>query len=218
MNYSTFLVDLTRILEGDEVSPTDLPLNTLQQIIGLAERQIYRDVRCRWNQKSFADAIVDGTTMQLVVTDNEAPIPDDLEATDFVHFGKKALLPVAHEWLIEYLQNAGTGDCQYFATTGASFKFGPAVADDTEVQGNYFARLPALTAGTAASNKLFQLENDVFLYACLVEAAPIFKRMADLPGWAAVYGATVDRVNKRTSDAAYSAGRMRIKPSTRVIR
>lgn len=218
MSFAQFLIELIRLLEGDESSPTDLPVATLQQIISLAEKRIYREVRSRYNLKSFAAAIVEGVATPLAVTNNLAPIPDDLESTDVMHFGKRALLPVPDDWLREYNQGDPTGDCIYFAEVGASFTFAPSVADDTLVEGSYFCRLPALDAATVLTNTLFINEYDLFIYASLAEGAPIFKKFADVPMWEAKYAAVRDRVNRRASNAAYSAGRIQMRPSTRLMR
>lgn len=217
-SYSEFLVDLTRLLTGDEGTPTDLPLNTLKQIIGLAEARIYSDVRSRHNEKDFADALIAGVATPVVVTDNLAPVPDDYESASTAHFGGLPLLPKPEAFVLEYNAAGNTGQERYFAEAGPNFTFAPAVADATELQGRYFCRLPALTAATAPTNALFANERDVFMYACLAEGGPIFRKFAELPVWEAKYHAAKDRANKRRESAAYSAGRMRVQPSTRLMR
>ncbi len=218
MTWSEFLQELMRLLDGDETTPTDLPIGTLQQIISMAERRIYREVQSRYNQKAFSASIIGGVTTPLVVTSNLAPVPDDLEQVSIMHFGGYSLLPVPEEWLRAFNYDAPTGDCIYFAQTGQQFTFGPAVSNATAVQGNYYYRLPALTNSTAASNLLFQNEHDLFLYACLATGAPVFKRFQEAPGWEANYQQIREAVNMRTMGAAYSAGRMRVNPSTRLMR
>lgn len=127
-SYSDLLVQVTRLMDGEDVTATELTLGTLNQIVGQAERRIYREVRSRHNEKAFSS---------LTVTSNLATLPTDFEASSVVHFGKAPLLPVPEEWLREYLNNGATGDCKYFAEAGASFMFGPSVADATTVQGRY---------------------------------------------------------------------------------
>lgn len=207
--YSGLLTELNRLIDGDEVSVTDVPIATLTQIISLGERRVYREVRHRLNEKAFS-----GT-----VTSNLFAIPTDFEATSVIHFGKKALEPVSEEWLLEYLNTQPTGDCRYFAEVGTSFKFGPAVADATTVQGRYFYRLADMTNdATVAANALFLAENSVFLYAMLAESAPFFGQDARLPMWEAKYQSIRDQVNAQKRAAAYSAGRMRVRPSTQLMR
>jgi hypothetical protein len=217
LTYAGFLVELMRLIDGDEASPTDLPLGTLAQIIELAERRIYKDVRSRYNEKSFADALTGGVVVPTVVTNNLAPLPDDFESASLVHFGAAPLNPVSEEFIIEYNLQDSSGDCLHFAEASNNFTFAPAVADATLVQGRYFARLPAIDATTILTNALFINEHDLFVYGCLIEAAPIFKKFAELPVWEKKYQDVKDRVNARRAGAAYSAGRMRLQPSTRLM-
>ncbi len=217
-SFSGFLVELMRLIDGDEGSPTDLPIATLQQIIALGERRIYKEVRSRYNEKDFADAIIDEVATPVVVTGNLAPIPDDFESASVVHFGGMPLKPVSENFLLEFNDAGNTGDALYFAEAGANFTFAPEVADTTALQGRYFCRLPGLDAATTPTNALFLAEYDLFVYASLVEGAPIFKKYAEVPLWEAKYQVVKNRVNKRRESAAYSAGRMQMRPSTRLMR
>lgn len=218
MSYSAFLVEIMRLMDGDELSPSDLPLNTLQQVVSLAERRIYGDARTRYNQKSFSTALINGAVAAVEVTNNLAPIPDDFEAISAIHFGKKPLLPQSDEFLREFNLANSSGDCIYFAAVGAEFTFGPAVADGTLLEGSYYCRMPALDATTALTNQLFIQEHDLFMAAAMLEGCPIFKKYAEIPTWEMKYRTIVDRVNKRTENAAYTAGRMRVRPSAKVLR
>ncbi len=217
-SFNGFLVELMRLIDGDEGSPTDMPLGTLQQIIELGERRIYKDVRSRYNQKPFSAALIAGVTAPVVVTNNLAPIPDDYESAGVVHLGRYPLLPVAEEVLLDMNVDGSTGQAIYFATTGANFTFSPSVADATALQGTYYCRLPALTTATAPTNLLLENEKDVFTYGVLVEAAPIFSKFKEIPLWEQKYQMAVERANARNAHAAYSAGRMRVRPSTRLMR
>lgn len=217
-SFNGFLVELMRLLDGDELGNADIPLATMQQCIELGERRIYKDVRSRYNQKSFGTALISGVTAAVTVTNNLAPIPDDFESCDVAHFGKRPLLPVAQEFILDRSVSSHTGDAIYFATTGGSFTFSPTVADATLLQGNYFCRLPALDETTTPTNELFLNEHDLFIYGVLVESVPIFKKFQELQVWEGKYLASVERVNRRSSNAAYSAGRMQTRPSTRLMR
>ncbi len=214
MTFSQYLVDLMRLIDGDEQVANDLPLNTLNQVIRLAEHRIYTEVRCRHNEKAFADY-----TTPVVVTDNLAPLPDDFESASVVHFGERPLLPAAENFVIDFNAAERTGDAIYFAVAGDSFLFAPPVADTTALQGRYYCRLPALDATTAPDNALFQAEPNLFIYGALAESGPIFKKSAnEVAMWEGVYRAVRDRVNAARMNAAYSAGRAQRRPSTRVMR
>jgi len=208
--YAEFLTDLTRLIDGEDVSVSEVSGLTLEKIINLGERRIYREIRSRWNEVAFDTA----------VTNNYAPIPDDWEATSVIHFGKQALLPVAEGVVRDYFAQHGNGggDCKYFAEAGDSFTFWPAVADGTEVQGRYFCRLPDLTEQTLPENSLFNQEPDLFLYGCLSQSAPFFGQLPSLPIWESRYVLIRDSINEAKNRAAYSAGRMQRRPSVRVMR
>ena len=208
-SYPQLLTDITRLIDGEDVSITQVAPATMAQIVNLAERRVYRDVRSRWNEKAFS-----GVT----VTSNLATLPADFESVSVIHFGKKALEPTSEEWLREYLQNGASGECRWFAPAGGSLMFGPTVADSTAVQGRYFYRWPDLTQDNFSSNLLIANEPDVFLFACLVEAVPFFSMAPGQPEtWAAKYAATVEAINQARTRVAANAGRIRRQPSTKLM-
>lgn len=207
--WSQFLNRLSSLIAGDDTGSTSVAVSTLEAVISMGEERLYRELRSRFNEKSFS---------ALTVTSNAATIPADFEASSIVHFGKKPLDPVSEEFLREYLNGNPTGDARYFAAAGPSFLFGPAVADGTAVQGRYFYRLPALTAATLPTNALFAVANDLFIYAALCESAPFFEQDVRIPIWNAKYESIRDSLNRGTHRAAYSAGRIRVRPSTPVLR
>lgn len=218
MTYQELMIDIMRLIDGDEASPTDIPQNTLTQIIGLGEARIYKDVRSRFNEKSFASAIVAGVVGPVVVTGNLAPIPDDHEATSIAHFGRQQLRPVPESLIIEYNNFGPAGEPSMFSDAGANFTFYPPAADASELQGRYFFHWPALNAANAAANLLFQAAPDLFTFASLCEGAPVFGKNAQVPMWEAKYMAAAARVNKQSERSAYSSGLMRMRPSTRLMR
>lgn len=206
MSLSGFFTDVHRLMYGDDVSAANLPIATLQQALALGEARIYADVRSRHNEKAFS-----GVT----VTGNLAPIPDDFEACSTVHFGRQELDPKPEAWIRDYLLNGHTGETLYFAEAGNSFTFAPAVADGTAVQGRYYYRWPALDSTNFDSNTLMAKEPKLFLYATLAEGAPLFGQNPAI--WEAKYLATVERINNAKNRAAYSGGRAKVQPSTRLI-
>lgn len=203
-----FRVELQRLITGDDALATEIPTETLNDILLLGQRKLYRDVRSRHNEKAFAS---------VTVTSNLATIPADWEATSTVHFGKAALIPKPEDWVREYLQHEPTGDCAYFAESGASFYFAPSVANSTAVQGRYFFRYDDLTEANLAANTLYQKEPDLFLYACLSESGEFYPVGQRLQVWEAKYQNIVTRINGAKDRAAYSGGRIQRTPSTRLM-
>lgn len=208
--WSEYLTRLIQLIDGDDSGmSSNIPVNTLEAITSLGEARIYREVRTRYNEKSFSS---------VTVTSNAATIPTDFEAPSILHFGAKALEPVSEEFLLEYLDGSPTGDTRFFCQAGPSFKFGPSVANATALQGRYFYRMDALDATTLPTNALFAASNDLYIYAALTESAPFFEQDARIPIWDAKYRSIRDQLNNQSRNAAYSVGRMKVRPSTPVIR
>lgn len=201
--YSGFLVDLNRLIDGDDVSVSDIPVATLQAIASLGERRIYREVRSRYNEVAYA----------VSVASNAAVIPADFEANSMMHFGKGPLTPISEELCRQYIWDQTKFSVQYFAEAGSSFIFAPVIADATAVQGRYYARLPNLDATTLPTNALYAANPDLFLYAALCESAPFFGQDARMPLWNAKYTSIKDAINEEKQRAAYSTGRMQMRPS-----
>jgi hypothetical protein len=208
-SYSDLLTQIMRLMSGDDVSATNLPFATLQQVVNMAERRIYREVRSRHNEKAFTG---------LTATSNAAAIPADFEAASVVYIDGQPLQPVTEEWMREYLDANPSGDARFFCEAGANFIFGPALADGTAVNGRYFCRLDDLSATTFSGNALIAQEPDLFIYAALTEGAPFFAGQGTPPQlWEAKYQAVVDRLNEAKQRAAANAGRLVIRPSTRIM-
>jgi hypothetical protein len=206
--FPEFLEEVGRLILGQETSYAKLPARTLLRMVDMGQKRIYREVKSRFNNPAYA----------VTVTNNLAPIPADFQSNDTVHFGKRALIPKPEDEIRSMLLNQPGGDTLYFAESGGSFLFCPAVTDGTAVQGRYFSRLPDLSAATIAANALFQAENDLFLFATLTESAPFFGDDKRIPLWDAKYAAIRDRINADKRNAAFSAGRARRTASTTVLR
>lgn len=207
-SYSELLMELTRLIDGDDVSASSVPTATLTQIISLGERRLYRDIKSRFNEKAWG----------LTVSSNAVTLPTDFQSSSVVHFGKKPLEPVSEEFLLELNSCNPTGDARYFAQAGNTLIFSPSVANSTALQGRYYYSLPALTAATLPSNALFADSEDLFLYAALTESAPFFEQDKRITLWDAKYTSIRDAINVNHQRAAYSAGRIKIRPSTRLMR
>jgi len=195
---SSLFTEITRLLDGEDPTVSDLSTASLDQLVSVAQRRIYRDVRSRWNEKSFTS---------VTVTSNLAPIPTDYASASIVHFGRQALKPVAEEVIRDYWASSG-GTEHYFADAGPNLTFFPAIADGTPLQGRYFAILPDLTDANFSTNALMANADDLFVYASLVESAPFFGARQDMPLWEAKYQSIVDALNNQRMRGAYSAGRM----------
>lgn len=199
-------VEVTRLLDGEDVTLSDVSAPTLERLLVVAQKRIYRDVHSRFNETDF-DSVE--------VTDNLAPLPDNFKELSIVHFGKLALTPVDEAVIRDYWANNATGFEKYVARAGNNLTFWPAIADGTELQGRYYFAWPDLADDNIADNLLFQEADDLFIYACLVESAPFFGESEKMPTWQSKYLSIATDLNKQTHRAAYS-GRLQVRPSARL--
>lgn len=195
---SSLYVEITRLLDGEDPTVSDLSTASLERLVTVAQRRIYREVRSRWNEQSFTG---------ITVTSNLAPLPSDYASASIVHFGRRALKPVAEEVIRDYWDSSGSTEL-YFADAGPNLTFWPAIANGTALQGRYFAILPDLTNTNFASNLLMANADDLFVYAALVESAAFFGARQDMPQWEAKYQSIVEALNTQRMRGAYSAGRI----------
>lgn len=203
--YSGLLTELTRLIDGEDTSASEIPVATLSQIVHQGELRIYREVRTRYNQKNWG----------VVVASNLAALPSDFIAPAVVHFGQQPLEPVSENQLLDYLAGNPTGNAKFFAVAGGNLQFGPAASGT--VLGRYYYKMDDLSDSTLPTNTLFAAAEDLFIYASLAESAPFFGQDARLPMWEAKYTAIKETLNRLYMRSAYSAGRIQRSPSTRLI-
>lgn len=199
---SALLVEITRLLDGDDPTIADISVETLSRLLIVAQRRIYRDVRSRWNEFAFTN---------ITVADNLAALPDDYESPSIVHFGRQALIPVSETVLRDYWADSGAsanGTDLYFARAGNALTFYPAQSDDAVLQGRYYARLADLTDANIGTNPLFQNADDLFVYAALVESADFFNESPKMAAWESKYESIVASLNTSSSRVAYGVGRL----------
>ena len=208
LTYNDLQLQITRLLDGEDAASSSIATDTIRQVIALGERRIYRNLKSAFNEKAWG----------LTVTANAVTLPADFQTASIVHFGKKPLEPVSEEFLLERNTFDTSGTPRFFAVAGGSLIFSPAVADGTALQGRYYYSLPALSASTLSGNALFAYNEDLFIYAALVESAPFFEQDKRVPLWQAKFNSILEDININHQRAAYSAGRMSIRPSTRLMR
>lgn len=205
--YSDFLTHLGKLVTFDGENPGDASIGTLETVLTLAQTRLYRELETSHNEKELSGTI----------TDNKFELPTDFRSISVIHFGKKTLEPVSYEFLQEQLNSDNTGDTKYFARLGGNLMFAPAVADGTAPQGTYYAELPELSSDTYSSNSLVLEAPDVFLYACMVEAAPLYGFQDQLPIWEAKYRQAIESLNTGHRREAFNAGRMMRRNSTKLL-
>ena len=189
-SYSDFRNALHVMLDGDDISQSDLSVSVLDLIIGAGETRIYRELR-----SSTQDVPLSVTT-----TGNLAPLPTDfLELRGAPYLANKVVATYA-PW------EAVTNQIQLQQTTyvasnpirytfqGDNLLFFPSQPDGTTVTGQYYKRFPDLSSGL---NALFTRHPDVFLYAALAESGPFLGEMDRLPIWEQKYTGLVAAANEQ---------------------
>lgn len=208
-SWDGLMIELTRLIDGEDVSVSTISPGTLTQMVYMAELRIYRDLRCRHNEKDWG----------ITTTANTVALPADFTYSSLVTFGKEPLEPKPEKFLLSYLnQQQGGGPPLYFCEAGGYLKFAPLVADGTTLQGRYFYKLPQLTPSSLPSNALFAAAEDLFVYGALAESAPFFGQDARIPLWESKFASVLNHLNSMRKTTAYSAGLIRVRPSTKLMR
>lgn len=198
--------EVTRLLDGEDVTVSELSTDSLTRMVLTAQRRIYREVRCRFNEKDF-DSVE--------VTNNLAPLPADFRNLSILHLGRHTLTPVDERVIRDYSAGAA-GTEKYVARAGSNLTFWPAISDGTELQGRYWFAYPDLADDNIADNLLFQEADDLFIYGALVESAPFFGELQKFPLWQAKYNSIVSDLNAESKRSVASAGRLRVRQSASV--
>ena len=176
-NYAAFRTAVQRLIEGDDISQSDLSVSTLDLLISMGENRIYRDVR-----SSTQD-----TALSLSVTANVATLPSDfLELRGAPYVG--TFVPAIYApW--EALQSAIQIGAEmashpvYYSFEGDTLIFYPQ-QNGVTVTGRYYKRFTDISGGL---NAFFNRHEDLFLYASLAEAGPFLGETTRTEGWEGKY-------------------------------
>lgn len=179
-NYAAFRAAVLQLLDGDDISQSDLSVPVMDLIIGAGEVRLYRELR-----SSTQD-----TVLSISTTSNLAPLPADfLELRGAPYIANKVVATYA-PWeavtnQIQLQSDAiSVSNPIRYTFQGDNLLFYPAQADGTTVTGQYYKRFPDLSTGL---NALFTRHPDVFIYAALAESAPFLGESARLPIWEGKY-------------------------------
>jgi hypothetical protein len=187
-NYVDFRNKVQVLLDGDDISTSDLSTDVLDLVIGAGEVRIYRDLR----------SSVQDTALSLTVTGGAAAVPADfleLRGAPYV-FGCGVASYVPWEALTDLTQRAArnaSGPIRY-SFQGDSMIFYPTVPDSTVVTGQYYKRFADISTGL---NALFNRHPDLFIYAALSSSAPFLGEMTRLPIWEQTYTGLVESANEQ---------------------
>lgn len=186
-NYADFRNDVHTLLDGDDISTSDLSTAVLDLIISAGEQRIYRELR-----SSTQD-----TALSLSITSNVATLPSDfLELRGSPYIGTN--IPTVYlpwEALQGLLQSgSGGGNAIYYTFQGDTMIFFPLQATGVNITGRYYKRFADISTNL---NTLFTRHPDVFLYAALAESGTFMGEMSRLPAWEQKYVSLVSAANEQ---------------------
>jgi len=141
---------------SDWLNRSDISDALLKDFVSLAERKIFRQLRCPLNEKK-----VDYTIKTTMV--NSLTIPDDLlEVKDLIIDGYPYIFKPYDEWIVNKQK------CTYTRLLGV-WLFSPDMPAGKQASVNYYFDLSGMNNETE-TNKVLQTAPDLYLYASLVQA------------------------------------------------
>jgi hypothetical protein len=187
------------MLDGDDISTSDLSVDTLDLIIGAGEQRIYRDLR-----SSTQDTALSGS-----VTSNVFTLPSDFLELRGAPYVGTFVVAIYAPW--EAVQNqiqigAETANHPvYYTFQGDTMIFYPTQATGTAINGRYYKRFPDIST---ALNALFTRHPDVFLYAALAESGPFLGETTRTPIWESKYTSLVWAANEQERRRVTRGGKL----------
>ncbi|HZD13466.1 MAG TPA: hypothetical protein VE177_08120 [Candidatus Binatus sp.] len=138
----------------------------LDDIIAVAERRIYRELRIRPMETSFSTAMSSGVLA----------LPTSYVALKFAYVSATPTIILERkspEWVYSNYPTRSTGSKpKYIARSGSTFIFGPFPDQDYTIAGIYYKRLDPI-ATTVSS--IFTDSPDIYVFAACVEAGRFLK-------------------------------------------
>lgn len=160
-SYADFRNRVQTLLDGDDISQSDLSTAVLDTLIGTAEERIYRVLRTSTQE----------TALSITATSNSAPLPADfleLKGNPYVA-GNYPAIYAPWEAIQQQIQTGSRTDNHpiYFSYEGDNMIFYP-TQNAVTITGRYFKSFSDIATG--GLNALFVRHPDIFLYGALAEA------------------------------------------------
>lgn len=182
--YAAFRTAVQTLIDGDDISQSELAVSTLDTIIGLGEQRIYREMR-----SSTQDV-----ALSLTVTNNVATLPSDFIELRSIYSSQNfpaTYVPYEEmQGLIQRGSSAATG-ALYYTMEGDTIIFYPQI--NGTISGRYYKRFADISTGI---NALLTRHPDVFIYAALAESGPFLGESERQQVWEAKYSALVQAANE----------------------
>ena len=177
----------------------------IPDFISLTEASINRDLR-HYKMINRVDATLDSRYVQM---------PADWIET--VRFGITSgttyrIELISRDDMLEYRQNNNdtSGIPRFYANIGDTIEVFPTPDADYQMQLQYYAKTPALSASNA-SNWLLSTAPDIYLYGSLIQAAPYLNDDARTQTWAALYSSAMQSLQKASDDTRFAGSGIRMR-------
>lgn len=202
-NYSAFKVSA---LAWCDVTTTDISTSQTDDCVNIAENRIFRELRTRDMESSTTATISSGVI----------PVPADYREMKNAYVNRDPIVSLERqsaEWVLtNYPQRAADdGDPMFIARDGANFIFGPNSSGD-QVVIKYWRNPTAMSGGTDTVNGIFSANEDLYLWATLVEIEMFLQRPKRAATWEARYQSVLRKVNGEAKDEYFSGSRLAVRP------
>ena len=174
----------------------------IPDIILVAEKRIYRDLRIRSMETALDVAIASGV----------AAVPSDYLDIKFSYVNTSPTTQLqrvtASQVYASYPNRSSTGIPVMVGREGANFIFGPVSSDSYRLKGIYYA-LPVSIQTSA--NAVFTANPDLYLFATLCEAAPYIGADPRIAVWEGKLAAIMNSLADQDADEYGSGGGLMVR-------
>jgi hypothetical protein len=176
----------------------DLETDRLNEFIAIAEARFNRDLRVR--------AMLN-TMSSTALTDGSASLPSGFLAFEELRYDgdfSHTLQPKSLEWI--RAQESNTNEPRFFAIDGSQVICWPTSGN---IEGTYYKALDSLASNS--SNWLLTSHPDLYLFACLEEAAIFENDMQRGSLWGNRAAALLDQIQRDDVDNSFMGGVLAIR-------
>jgi hypothetical protein len=182
---------------------TDLTAR-IPDFIALAEIRIGRDLRLRVMEKR--------SQMSTVGNQEYYGLPDGFVQARHVkmisgsmHRDMNYLSPEAIEETNMRKYSGGTGEPRYYTFVGDEMRVIPSPAGVYTVEIVYY-KTPDVLSASQTSNRLYEQNKDVYLYATLLEVATYLRDIEGAKGWGTMYSTAIKSAEDADARDRHSGG------------
>ena len=200
-NYGELKAEIKDYLYGRKDLDTRIP-----GWIDLAERRIFRQLRCRANEKIFNGVINTDTPDGFGFT-----LPDDFIEFKYLTVNTKPLQRISE---IEYFSKFGVdeagGEPTLYARVINEIKFWRAADSDYAFQYVYWYDQTGDMSADIDSTPVLLFAPDLYLYGALIEGMPFLVKDERLATWQNMFSQRIDEINFQTSESEYAGSNVSV--------